>query len=529
MKILPTQLFLGSFDLGSLPVADISVITVTGKVSFGIDGGTKHWMLAVAPEPGDDVCGFIPALPGFAAGEQVRFNNFFVRADDTQGFAVAPNTKVTLFKVGHYAINQFFPSPGLIQLAGNLNLNIPNFPVKNFISSYSKQDGDIVFTPDPMSQTISVNGVKITLVTAGTSPQYFDNDGFHSKVIVSEDGAFALKSLMHRTATNTSLLVNTGEEVAIGPAVKLTDVEGAMSVQAGAWTNFWFEGDLQSSNQQGRLRFDVIGEITASNQQLGVQNIDTPFGDISLVYNFQKKQLEGNLHIDKDLNGSKVKGDATLLVSGAGKGWYFFCGASFELKDPKYEGSAALLFGNWTLEQNQLDRFAEYSYQNKPLPTQFHTLKGFFFEGSVKIPPPVFCPNFDFDFGLVSAHLTCQIGANARLGMNFGAVNTYYVAFRGIGHLEAGVGGSIGIACAGLSAGLNLEPNIEGLYQSNGSWFVKGDVPLTLYGECYAGWGLCDSDCEGTFCDKSSASANITLGLEAYVGSDDKYFKFYFK
>ncbi|NOY06382.1 MAG: hypothetical protein GXO82_07100, partial [Chlorobi bacterium] len=181
------------------------------------------------------------------------------------------------------------------------------------------------------------------------------------------------------------------------------------------------------------------------------------------------------------------------------------------------------------LEPEQLDQFKQYSYKNQGLPQQFHEFHGFFFEGLAKFPPPVFCPNFDFDFGLVSAYLICQVGANARFGMNFGTVNVYFISIRGIANLEAGVGASIGIACAGLSAGLLIDPYIEGMYQSNGEWYVMGDFPFTLYGTTYAGWGLCDSDCCCSLCDKTSASASITLGMKAYVGSDDKYFKFYFK
>jgi hypothetical protein len=67
------------------------------------------------------------------------------------------------------------------------------------------------------------------------------------------------------------------------------------------------------------------------------------------------------------------------------------------------------------------------------------------------------------------------------------------------------------------------------MYQSDGTWYVLGDFPITLYGTAYAGWGICDSKCDGSLCDKESVSASITLGMKGYVGSDDEYFKFYFK
>src|SRR5690606_3687395 len=123
---------------------------------------------------------------------------------------------------------------------------------------------------------------------------------------------------------------------------------------------------------------------------------------ISLIYNFQEQQLEGTLHVEQDLSGTKIVGDATLLISGAGKGWYFFCGASFSLPQPKVDGTAAFAVGHFKLTQKQLDQFAEYSYTNKGVPPQFHSFNGLSCEGTVLTPPPVFCANCDFGFGLVS-------------------------------------------------------------------------------------------------------------------------------
>ncbi|MCZ7558582.1 MAG: carboxypeptidase-like regulatory domain-containing protein [Bacteroidia bacterium] len=528
LKIFPDAIAFGDFSLDKLLMSGVATINVTGKADFGFDPGTQHWSLAVGPKPGEETCGWMLPLSPMAPTDRIMFQNFYVQASGSKGFQMATGNHVTLGRVGSWVINQFIPKETFVQIAGSLDLGIPNLPIINQIATVGEEDGDIVLGLDPINETIAVNGVKIKFNTA-KGQQNYDNNGLHAGVIVSEDGAFALHSILHRTPTKTHIVVNEGEEVQVGTEVKMTDVVGAMEVASNAWQLFWFEGDLQNKDQGGRLKFTVMGDIVANNQQIGVDKIETPFGDISLIYNFQEAQLEGTLHVEQDLDGTKIVGDATLLISGAGKGWYFFCGATFELPQPKVDGTAAFAVGHFKLTQKQLDQFAEYSYQNKGLPPQFHNFNGFFFEGTVMIPPPVFCPNFDFDFGLVSAYMICQVGANARFGMNFGPVDTYFIAIRGIGKLEAGVGMSVVIACAGVSAGILIEPNIEGMYQSDGTWYVLGDFPITLYGTTYAGWGICDSECDGALCDKSSASASITLGMKGYVGSDDKYFKFYFK
>ena len=529
LQILPTEIEYGSYALDEMTLSNTATINFTGDPYFTYDVGTDDWKVGAAPPLGETTCGYIDALPGMAAGDKILIESFYLKSNGAKNFKPYSGNNLTLYDVAGYAINAMYAKETYIQFGGNLDLGIPGLPLINLVSNYGRDGGEVVFTHDPVTETISVNGVKIKFKTSGGDPpQWFDSNGYHANVDVFEEGAFRLASMLHRTPAKTDIIVKEGEEVPVG-TVKMTDVEGAMEVVDDAWTLFWFEGDLINNNQGGRLHFTVQGDIVANDQEIGVDQIETPFGDISLVYNFQEQQLEGTLHVEQDLSGTSIVGDATLLISGAGKGWYFFCGASFELPNPNVDGTAAFAVGDFLLTQEQLAQFAAYSYNNQGLPPQFHDFNGFFFEGTVKFPPPVFCPNFDFDFGLVSAHLTCQVGANARFGMNFGPVDTYFIAIRAIGNLEAGVGASIGIACAGLTAGILIEPNIEGMYQSNGVWYVQGDFPITLYGSTYAGWGLCDSECEGDLCDKESLSASITLGLLGYVGSDDKYFKFYFK
>ncbi len=529
LQIFPDQIAFGSFDLNRLVMSDAAEIFVTGKTQFGYDNGTHHWALSVAPKTlSDDECGWMMPVFPMAETDRIRFNNFFLQSSGSKGFTMAPGATVTLSKVGQYAINQFIPKETFIQIGGSLDLGIPNLPMINQIGSIFKEDDESKFLLDPINETISVNGVKIKFKTA-EGAQDWQEGGLHSGVNVYEEGAFDLGSMLHHTPGKTEIIVNEGEKVDVGTEVQMTNVVGEMHVEDDAWALFWFEGDLQNDDQGGRLKFTVQGDIVASGQEIGVDKIETPFGDISLIYNFQEQQLEGTLHVEQDLDGTSIVGDATLLVSGAGKGWYFFCGASFQLPQPKVDGTAAFAVGNFKLTQKQLDQFAQYSYNNVGLPPQFHNFNGFFFEGTVMVPPPVFCPNFDFDFGIVSAYMICQVGANARFGMNFGPVDTYFISIRGIGKLEAGVGMSVVIACAGVSAGILIEPNVEGMYQSDGTWYVLGDFPITLYGTAYAGWGICDSKCEGSLCDKESVSASITLGMKGYVGSDDKYFKFYFK
>lgn len=530
MQVFPEQITFGDFEtIDKIIMSTVAEINITGDVQFGFDPGTMHWMLSVGPKSlGEDECGWMNPIFPMDPSDRIRFNNFYFQSSGAKGFTMKSGAIVTLSKVGQYVINQFIPKTDYIQIAGSLDLGIPNLPMINHIAHIREVDGDVIFQPDAINETITVNGINIKFKTA-KGEQDWQEGGLHSGVTVFEEGAFSLSAMLHHTPAKTEVIVNEGEIVQVGSEVSMTDVVGETHVADDAWQLFWFEGDLQNKDQGGRLKFTVMGDIVADGQSIGVDKIETPFGDIALLYNFQEQQIEGSMHIEQDLSGVSIVGDATLIISGAGKGWYFFLGASFELPAPKVDGTCAFAVGHFQLTQKQLDQFAAYSYNNAGLPQQFHNFNGFFFEGTVQFPPPFPCPNFDFDFGIVSAYMICQIGANCRFGMNFGPVDTYFIAIRALGKLEAGVGMSVVIACAGVSAGVQLEAGFEGIFQSNGNWSVIGDFGITLYGSAYAGWGICDSKCEGSLCSKESVSASIGLGVRGTMTQDGSDFEIYFK
>ncbi|HZV12824.1 MAG TPA: hypothetical protein VFA55_06375, partial [Candidatus Kapabacteria bacterium] len=172
--------------------------------------------------------------------------------------------------------------------------------------------------------------------------------------------------------------------------------------------------------------------------------------------------------------------------------------------------------------------FLQYSYKGSLPPTFSDTINGFYFEGEVSVP--VIIPSIDLDLVIISAHLFINAGADVRMGMNFSNNgNSYYIGLDGFIDAGLGVGGSIIIACGGVSVEVLADVGFDGLYNSNGTWSIDGDASITLTGTAYAGWGLCDADCNGSLCDKSSASVSKTLGVHGHVGSDGESFSFYFK
>jgi hypothetical protein len=340
---------------------------------------------------------------------------------------------------------------------------------------------------------------------------------------------------MEHKSASTKISCLPGNEFKMGNSgsKKLINITGEMVAGNNQWENFHFSGDLKgTTGMNGRLAFEVTGDIYADNEKVSVDNISTPFGNLVLTYDFDKAQLRGNLSFDKALGSSgRAAGAAEFLVGDGG--WYFAGGATLEMKDNPYikKANMALVFADYTIGNEAYVKgiFETYSYYNK-LPSQFNNLTGFFIDGSAEFPAP-YVPDVDIDLYVVSGEMWARAGGDFNLGMNFSDGPNYFRTGAEVyvtAHI--GIGGSVGIACAGASFDAKLTVNALGEYFSNGTWGLDANATLKLTGSAYAGGGCCDSDCDRPTlcpvpCFKDRWSGTKSFGLRLHMGSDDNYFK----
>ncbi len=536
LQITPTELKYGAFQTASMNLAGIIPLIVTGKAYFGYDQGKGHWSVSIAPQQNSSYSAYIANLPGLNSNDQVRINNFYLLSNGDNGYTIDGNSPaLTVYKVGKFNPTMFNVYSNDVHIPGTMDLQMPSVGAQSCAIDFENQNGQPAFKLQTFPFSFSVNGVDYKFPANQQYSETFDNSGFKARGTVSESGKFSFNVDLYRTADSTSIWIEPNQQLNISQSgsTKLLNIAGAMHVQNNAWDHLWFAGDLTGANgASGRLTFTVYGDIVASNQQLGVKNISTPFGDLSVTYDFANHVLEGTLHIDKDISGgAHVKGDANSIVDE--DGWYFVAGAELKLSNPHMDGNAAIVFGDHPMTDNIKQTVEKYSwiYQNQGnLPSSFpSTVSGFYFEGEVSLPIPII-PSFDFNFGLVSAKLWTNVGGDVRLAMLFsGDGNTYDAGIDVFADVGAGIGASIGIACGGMSAEVLADVGLEGQYQTNGNWYVDGDASLTLKGSTYAGWGICDSNCGGSLCNKSTESASIAIGIKGHYGTDTKYIQVYFK
>lgn len=550
LQLKPTELTNFDLDLKSMSLGGVAQLKVIGQTMFGYENqGNKKWYLTVDKGNKNYAASF-GGLPGMEVNDSIYISSFSLYSDGTKAFS--PQYKnIKIYKVGNLSLDQMIVGNNSIEMS-SLSFNIPKAGQLGALVQYFKENNQIKFKLVQVPIKINTNGVELAFGTnASTQPEVLDVNGLRVRGIISEGDKFSFNAWLYHTKDSTSIWVENPniptppnsppknwQQLTIGgPATYLEKITGNMKVVSDSWQNFWFSGNLivpsGIEQNKNKLTFTVYGDIVANNQELGVKNINSPFGNISFTYEPEKKRFFGSLSMEKDLGYAYMKGTAEAVVDN--EGWYFFAGGELEVYNPNSKGAAGLLIGNHSITDQMKNTFQQYSYvyQHKgSLPMTFpSSLKGFYLEGMTSIPVQsiIGLPNIDIDLVVVSAKLWVNAGADMRLSTQFDKGVTIGAGMDNL--LDAGFSVSewFVVECAKLSFSALLDIGSEGQVSTNGDWAAELTGDITLTGQAKVGWGVCDSDCEGKLCDEDSWSGSKTFGIKGHVGSDGKYINFYSK
>ncbi len=550
LQLKPVELTNFDLNFKSMNLGGVAQLNVIGKVMFGYENlGNKKWYLTVDKGNKDFAASF-GGLPGMEVNDSIYIASFSLYSDGTKNFS--PKYKnIKIHKVGNLSLDQMIVGNNSIEMS-SLSFNIPKAGQLGALVQYFKENNKVKFKLVPVPIKINTNGVELAFGTdANTQPQVLDENGLTVRGIISEEGKFSFNAWLYHTKDSTSIWVenpniptppnsppkNWQKLIIGGPATYLDKVKGNMKVVSNSWQNFWFSGNLivPSGIEQNKntLTFTVYGDIVANNQELGVKNINSPFGNISFTYEPENKRFFGSLSMEKDLGYAYMKGTAEAVVDN--EGWYFFAGGELDVYNPNSKGAAGLLIGNHSITDHMKNTFKQYSYVYKhkgSLPMTFPaSLKGFYLEGMTSIPVQsiIGLPNIDIDLVVVSAKLWVNAGADMRLGMQFDKNFTIGAGMDNLFDAGFSVSQWFVVECSKLSFSALLDIGSEGFVSTNGDWAAELTGDITLKGKAKVGWGICDSDCEGKFCDEDSWSGSKMFGIKGHVGSDGKYIDFYSK
>lgn len=520
-----------AFDLQSISLKSIIDLKVDGDVDFGYDQGKGHWSISIVGKGTSNIAGTIQSLPGMNTNDLIQINNVYLLSNGDAGLSVYNKTpQVTLYQVLKFKPSTLDFYDTYIGITGAVDLKMPNFPSQTGTITYEKNNiGGLTFGLIPFSFSSTFNGVSLSFTGDNMK---LDQSGFYTTGTISEPDRYSLNVKLEKTTSSSeiSFLPNQNFNIAEDGSNRLAKITGSMNVTNNKWSFMTMTGDLEGTNgASGKLTFILKGDIVADKQQIGVKNISSPFGNIGMVYNFEKKRMEGSLETNQSFpGGGKIEGTANLIIGNGG--WYFLAGGKITVPNNPYikEASTAILIGDYDIsnETAVMDVFKQYSYKGKLPKTFAYKISGFYISGMAKVPIP-YIPDVNIDLVIIKGEFSVTAGASFSLGMNFtDNGNTYYTGMAVFVSAHAGVGGWVVVACANVSFGAKVEVSLEGEYKSDGSWYVEGGPTITMSGSVHVGWGICDSDCTGKLCDDHSWSGSKSLGASLHMGSDYNKFQF---
>ncbi len=118
--------------------------------------------------------------------------------------------------------------------------------------------------------------------------------------------------------------------------IVLSNIEGRMWVTNNQWNHLYINGDMPESMgfaaDGKRMRFDVRGALSVSNQSVKLKKMSTPFGNLNMTYDMENHRLMGNLSFTNSAGSMEIRGDAEIVVDKYG--YYFMAGGGMEMSNP---------------------------------------------------------------------------------------------------------------------------------------------------------------------------------------------------
>ncbi len=237
--------------------------------------------------------------------------------------------------------------------------------------------------------------------------------------------------------------IATPQKTATGYSLKID--EGGMTVSGNDWTTTKFSGDLTNNETSKsddiaptKTSFEILGDISANSEKLSMSNINTPFGSMTQVFDFKRKELIGSLSFNYELTlGSLVIHEGTIASCFGAEGFYIIGACNAFIPAGIFSGNynTGLMVGShqlndemWRLTNDYIDPLV----QNWCYKKTTERLSGFYFAFNREL----FKAQEGFDFILAKGYVDALglIGGNTYVNVTGGE---WKVGLGGYVHLHA--------------------------------------------------------------------------------------------
>lgn len=457
-----------------------------------------HWKLTLAGKSGS-VAARVSRLDGLAEGDKLEFGSMNLFSDNQQQLNGPAAKKLTLFKVLNFSLNTIDIGKDFFTLVGQAGMNIPNMATPGGGGIV----GQIVYSKNPSGQVkadikplyFQVEGKgQVTFKADDAAQSQTIADGLYTskgrmKIYDTPSGkAFEVDALLkhQKTANGFNTSVEVLEKQKIPLEGKFLEIKpglanSGMKVAGGAWENLVLSTVMSSGVFQNMsekeaersLTFIVKGalETDASKSKLGVTEMDTGFGNMSLFYHFARQEVRGDFTFVPpggipcgivnitSVGGAVVIGTGGMYMRTSATGDIILAGLPLPLN-----GNVNLLLGyyNKSIYPEDLELMTNLAV-NKSYPPELDSgIKGmyssFVLSASKKLGRIQ-----DLGIAEVGVEAFAGLAFEYRTFMNFKSLTSFDVEVGTFAYGEAGITGKATVAGVGGKGhlGLNVQLSLK--------------------------------------------------------------------
>lgn len=489
-----------------------NIETVGAKVIYDAKTGSDmkpHWrfILASAGKP----VAMLNNLPGvYVNGKSASVGIDYVQLLSNNENIFELKQTGELLSVNNNNSAKFRPQaisngPDYFKLLGALNVGAPRLGDMALELVYSQKGGALTMTPGEViagfegkgfvhfisgKATPEKNNIAITASTITVTGHVEEKPSKSFKIMP------ATFMVTNSAATKYSVIVEKGHVLPLtsndpnaANGYKLTVENGSMNVVNGDWDILSYSGWMESTAaiaergiQPMYLTFKVLGDVSVDGSGARMDNISTPFGPMSMVFDYAQKRLTGKLTLKDVLL-------ATNMVSGTVEtvfdpnGFYVAGGgtANVNIGNPFADGTYNLGFmiGSYPVTSPQASIWKVVTAYKMPevkndcyVPRMQGRLKGFYFTADRIL----FDKSYDFDFVLVSGYVQGRALIGMDFWANFSGATDLGVAVQVAAHAAAGLSACTGTSMSGEA---NAKAGVVMQYE-NGRFNLYGKVDISF-------------------------------------------------
>ncbi len=343
LKVRRDHLWDGEVALGDgLSLGGIAPLTISDGIEsilFNYDEGIGHYTISLTGKTDYEAVAYVDKKYLKEADKELEFNSVMLISNDDQKLNVASSIK--FFNILELENVQLMSGNGFFSLEGTPILGAPDLVASSAVISYHQQEEPPVVTSfdgfidcgHGVTYNMGVGMDKYQLsknlftnegtLTVAPSEEEGDpkNDSFNldGKLIVEPNSAVI-------ELDNQPFMLGS-KELNIFNLVEGKKSEIVASIPNNTWNllNYYakpIEGwpGLKTENT---LHFTVNGNITASSDNLRVDNINMGFGTMNLSFNFTDPSLSGSINTTGNLNMGFAKLDQTEIKIRIDKEGYY--------------------------------------------------------------------------------------------------------------------------------------------------------------------------------------------------------------